>query len=105
MSLAARGHDEPSQHDALVLECLEKKPERRPQGAAELIRRLEACGGTPCTAEDARKWWSEHRSEMEREEAPSAETGRTIEVAANAQHNLQKATLSESGLTGSLLAK
>jgi serine/threonine-protein kinase len=78
VSLAARGVDVPAELDALVLECLEKKPERRPQSAAELRRRLEACGGTSWTAEDARKWWSEHQSEMAREEVPSAERGRTI---------------------------
>jgi len=104
-SLAARGVDVPPELDALVLACLEKKLEKRPQSAAELRRRLEACAVTPWTAENARAWWSEHQTDMEREEAPSADQGRTIEVAANAQQNLQKAPVSDPGLTASLLAK
>jgi serine/threonine-protein kinase len=48
----------PSDLEALLLECLEKDPSRRPAGARELRRRLEACaafGGW--TEDDARAWW------------------------------------------------
>jgi len=79
-SLAARGVDVPAELDALVLSCLDKKPERRPQSAAELRRRLEACCATPWTAEDARGWWLTHQREMDREEAPGPDAGKTIEV-------------------------
>jgi serine/threonine-protein kinase len=81
-SLIARGVDVSAELDALVLACLDKKPERRPQTAGDLRRRLEACAITPWTAEDASAWWSQHQSELERDEIPSAEPGRTIEVAA-----------------------
>jgi serine/threonine-protein kinase len=104
-SLVARGVDVPPALDALVLECLDKQPDGRPQTAAALRRRLEACIVAPWTAEDARAWWSQHQNEIEREQAPSIDTGRTIDVAANAQHTLQQAPVSEIGITASLLAK
>jgi eukaryotic-like serine/threonine-protein kinase len=90
-SLIARGVDVPPELDALVLACLDKKPERRPQTAAELRARLEACAVTPWTAENARAWWSQHQSQLERDDTPSADALGTIEVAANAQQALQKA--------------
>jgi hypothetical protein len=99
-SLAARGVDVPPALDALVLECLDKNPDRRPQTATDLRRRLETCITTPWTAENARAWWTQHQSALERDEPPSTATGRTIEVAANAR----QAELSEQGITAALLA-
>jgi eukaryotic-like serine/threonine-protein kinase len=96
-SLVARGVDVPAELDALVLACLDKQPERRPQTTAELRRRLDACTVPPWTAENARAWWSVHQSELERDEAAGAETGRTIEVAAKPQHTLRQASVSASG--------
>jgi serine/threonine-protein kinase len=87
-SLVARGVDIPAALDALVLECLDKNPARRPQTTAELRRRLESCNVAPWTAEDARDWWRQHESALEPGEAPSAATGRTIDVAANARQAL-----------------
>jgi eukaryotic-like serine/threonine-protein kinase len=87
-SLVARGVDVPAALDALVLECLDKNPERRPPTTAELRRRLEDCCVAAWTAENARDWWKQHQSELERGEAPSPATGKTIEVAANARQAL-----------------
>jgi serine/threonine-protein kinase len=84
-SLIARGVVVPAALDELVLECLDKRPERRPQTAAELRRRLESCVVTTWTAENARAWWSQHQSELEQDRVPSAASGRTIEVAATAR--------------------
>jgi eukaryotic-like serine/threonine-protein kinase len=104
-SLAARGVDVPAALDALVLECLDKNPGRRPQTAAELRRRLESCIAIPWTAENARAWWTQHQSVLEGDEAPGTATGKTLEVAANARHTPGPPRPSEPGLTASLLAK
>ena len=51
----------PEALDRLVLACLEKDRDRRPQSARELSRRLaEAAGPGAWTEEDARGWWSRH---------------------------------------------
>lgn len=51
----------PEALERLILDCLEKDPKRRPAGAREVRERLEACiaCGT-WTADDARRWWTEH---------------------------------------------
>jgi serine/threonine-protein kinase len=48
----------PAGLDALVLECLAKQSEARPQSAAELKRRLRSCpGASSWEPEDAERWW------------------------------------------------
>jgi eukaryotic-like serine/threonine-protein kinase len=48
----------PPDLEALLLECLEKDPSRRPAGARGLRRRLEACAAFGrWTEDDARAWW------------------------------------------------
>jgi serine/threonine-protein kinase len=48
--------------EELLLDCLEKDPDRRPQSAEELEAKLIACRayGSWTTA-DARRWWKEHK--------------------------------------------
>ena len=54
----------PHRWSAIVMACLEKKPEDRPQSAAELADLLDACTDMPqWTQADADRWWSLHRPE------------------------------------------
>ncbi len=51
----------PPELDALILECLEKDPERRPKSAAELQSRLHGIPlASPWTRERAQHWWTHH---------------------------------------------
>ena len=55
------GRPLPADLEAVVLACLEKQPERRPQSAAELVERLEACRSAGEWGEsEARAWWATH---------------------------------------------
>ena len=47
----------PSDLDQLVLACLAKRPEDRPQSAAELAQRLAAIDLEPWTDAQAKAWW------------------------------------------------
>jgi serine/threonine-protein kinase len=51
----------PADLEALLLECLEKDPRRRPSGAHELRRRLQACAAFGAwTQDEARAWWQQN---------------------------------------------
>jgi serine/threonine-protein kinase len=59
----------PADLEAVVLDCLQKDPARRPTGARDLRRRLEACAAFGGWTEDAaRAWWEEHAAAI----APAA---------------------------------
>jgi serine/threonine-protein kinase len=54
----------PAELERLVLQCLEKDPERRPQTAGELAERLAACPlEAAWTPERAHRWWDAHLPE------------------------------------------
>jgi serine/threonine-protein kinase len=78
--LAARGAVVPADLEALVLSCLSKDPNQRPQSAAELRRRLEACAVGPWDAESAKAWWAEHEAELAGGEVENASETRTIAI-------------------------
>jgi serine/threonine protein kinase len=50
----------PAALEQIVLVCLAKKPEDRPQGAGQLARSLGSIDGMTWGDEEARRWWSEH---------------------------------------------
>jgi len=47
--------------DQLVLSCLAKEPENRPQTAAELDRDLQEIQTEPWSQEEAQRWWRQHQ--------------------------------------------
>ena len=53
----------PERLEQIVLACLEKEPEKRPQSAIDLWRQLDEVRlGTPWSIERAENWWKEHTS-------------------------------------------
>ena len=52
----------PASLERVVMACLEKKRDRRPQSVAALAGLLEDCADVPpWTAADAKEWWALHR--------------------------------------------
>ncbi|HEY0469693.1 MAG TPA: hypothetical protein VGC79_36130, partial [Polyangiaceae bacterium] len=54
--------------------------ERRPQSAAELRRRLEACSVAPWDDEHAQAWWRQYRDQLVEDERPVSDPPRTMIV-------------------------
>jgi serine/threonine-protein kinase len=78
----------PSPLEDIIMSCLEKKPENRPQTALELSERLAACEvGEAWTPEDAQHWWGLNKPEGERRQ----ETGIRREEAWRAGKAMEKA--------------
>jgi hypothetical protein len=50
----------PAALEHLVLACLAKKPEERPQSARQLAQSLATIDGMTWGEEEARRWWSQH---------------------------------------------
>jgi serine/threonine-protein kinase len=60
------GRQLPAKLETLVLECLDKDPNDRPESARALMERLDACDDvTPWTSEDAERWWKTHREQTQ----------------------------------------
>ncbi len=79
--LSQRGVTVPAALEAVVLACLAKSPEDRPQSAAELRRRIEACEIDAWDSERARAWWLERRSALADGASASLGEARTIAIA------------------------
>jgi hypothetical protein len=55
----------PEDLERVVLSCLAKRPDERPQGAAALSELLAKCAAAgEWTQQVAQTWWAEHRSEV-----------------------------------------
>lgn len=77
---SAWGVEVPADLEALVLACLEKEPGDRPQSAAELQRRLDACKVEPWSSDDAESWWREHKAALEGDQAGGVSDTKSIVV-------------------------
>ena len=51
----------PATLEHVVLACLAKKPEDRPQTARQLAQSLDRIGGMAWDEEEAHRWWRQHR--------------------------------------------
>jgi serine/threonine-protein kinase len=83
--LWARGVDVPAELNDLVLACLSKDPDLRPQTAADLRRRIEACPVDPWDDVRARDWWTEHQSAFDE---PAVTTGEAMTIAVDGAHRV-----------------
>jgi serine/threonine protein kinase len=77
---ARRGAPPPDDLEALILDCLAKRPEDRPRSAHVLRARLRACDAAGGWTNDrAKQWWDDHRAGLRtragRVHAPDAAIG------------------------------
>ena len=56
------GNPVPARLQALILQCLAKRAEDRPQTATKFKEQLDQCGVPPWTDAQARDWWRERKS-------------------------------------------
>jgi eukaryotic-like serine/threonine-protein kinase len=92
-SLSSRGIEVPADLEAVVLQCLSKDPARRPQTAAELRKRVEACQVRPWDADRARIWWRNLKATLERKPATPTGGARTLAIDAAHRADLEDAPL------------
>ncbi len=64
----------PSELDSVILACLAKYPEDRPQTAGELSRRLATAVSTTWTDDQAHRWWDRHHPASTRAEPVESDT-------------------------------
>jgi serine/threonine-protein kinase len=78
--LSARGIEIPAELEAIILACLSKEPNLRPQSALELRRKLEACQIEAWDDEKAHAWWRQHPTTLDRTVVQSSHGPRTVVV-------------------------
>jgi serine/threonine-protein kinase len=72
----------PKAFEALVLQCLAKKPADRPATAHDVAAAIAACGLPPWTREDADAWWERHlpaTSSLRSNATPPAHTPHVVQ--------------------------
>lgn len=65
--------DIPPELDRVILACLAKHPEDRPQTAGELARRLSTAVPAAWTEDQAHRWWDRHHPESARAETTESD--------------------------------
>jgi serine/threonine protein kinase len=74
------GRPLPEMLERLVLDCLEKRPERRPQSARAFLERLAQVDAAPWNASHAETWWREHGASVRAPTGAKAAANQTIQV-------------------------
>ena len=77
---ARRGISVPAKLEAVVMSCLDKDPNGRPQTAADLRRQIDACRIEPWDRAAALAWWREHPEVAETDAATNPSDARTIAI-------------------------
>lgn len=77
---ARRGLSVPGKLEAVVMSCLDKDPNGRPQTAADLRRQIEACRIEPWDRAAALAWWREHPGAAEADAVMNPGDARTIAI-------------------------
>ena len=71
----------PADLEALIMQCLAKKPEDRPQTAREIRERLAEINDVPLWRQaDARAWWQQHGDMIRPDASVHSEITRTLAV-------------------------
>jgi tRNA A-37 threonylcarbamoyl transferase component Bud32 len=86
--MAERGVEVSTELERLVRACLAKRPEDRPQSAAELRHELEACVVDAWDAELAQRWWTERQPALQNDASQSFGSHRTIGIDARSRSEL-----------------
>jgi serine/threonine-protein kinase len=81
------GRTLPEALETLVLRCLEKDPQKRPQSSAALRSALEAVPLEPWSEAEKDEWWEQHEASLAKRRARVALAGpRTIELASESSN-------------------